>query len=453
LSSSSTPYNHVHGFTALRQYLLQQKQSDLWSSAPLFYLQNQGPSASSTTTTTTRTTSTSTSNVWSLQQTGQQVQMILTQHCNFRTVVAAPTTTIGCPVRLSQIDQQLTLATRTGASSNGVVVAVGSGTIMDLAKAITTTTTTTVRKQPTERNNDDNPRQRPQLLLVPATYGAVMAAASPQALVFDPAEQAIVVVERSLSSPATATTTTTTTSTSTTIATLEAARMDPRGRSEAICAALALALDRLWQQPGVTNDCGDNNNNNNNNGAAGAGIELSSLISIVSSNVPTDRAAQALQQQQHDQNHQRVIQALLSAGANLSFGMDGTQNRSIPLALATSLVPQHFFADQHFLTIMASLAPALLELVLENSLTKARLEDALWLSTVDHESNNNHDEETALRTVAQLERVVTTNAPRLVTNHSLDDLLAAVRDNQFLWNSYDVSEHVLRRVLRDHVLV
>lgn len=374
--------------------------------------------------------------------------MVLTQHCNFRTVISqfAPNTTIGFPVS-SQIDQQLTLATRTGASSNGVVVAVGSGSVMDLAKATTVMKQTTTAAAAAAAATDDRSVQRP-LLLVPATYGAVLAAASPHALLFDTSEQAIVVAESpsSSSSPTIPTTTTT-------VATLEAARMDPRGRSAAIYAALALALDRLWQQQGTANK--DNNKAGASTLAGGdCGIELSSLLSILCSNLSTDHPAQASQQQQHEQeqNHQHVVQALLSTGANLSFGRNGTQNRSIPLTLATSLVPQHF-ADHPCLTVMASLAPPLLELVLENPFSKALLEKALLLTVRSESNNHNHDEEPAIRTVAQLERVVTTGAPRLVTNHSLDDLLAAVRDNQFLWNSYDVSEHILRRVLRDHVLL
>ena len=234
-SSSSTESKIVHGFAALRQYLLQQKQEDAWSSAPLLYLQNQGSSSSTSNT---------------LSQTCQQVQMVLTQHCNFRTVISqfAPNTTIGFPVS-SQIDQQLTLATRTGASSNGVVVAVGSGSVMDLAKATTVMKQTTTAAAAAAAATDDRSVQRP-LLLVPATYGAVLAAASPHALLFDTSEQAIVVAESpsSSSSPTIPTTTTT-------VATLEAARMDPRGRSAAIYAALALALDRLWQQQGFFQKC------------------------------------------------------------------------------------------------------------------------------------------------------------------------------------------------------
>jgi len=109
----------------------------------------------------------------------QWVQFTLGQQFSMRTV---PTTiSLAFPTKDS-LDQTLELMQRTGASS---VVSVGSGAAMDLGKAVQATlgSSTDAKKTP--------------LILVPTTYGGVLAAGVSHSLFLDGDEETLVPLPRS----------------------------------------------------------------------------------------------------------------------------------------------------------------------------------------------------------------------------------------------------------------
>eukprot|EP00593_Proboscia_inermis_P010925 CAMPEP_0171325192 /NCGR_PEP_ID=MMETSP0816-20121228/116649_1 /TAXON_ID=420281 /ORGANISM="Proboscia inermis, Strain CCAP1064/1" /LENGTH=315 /DNA_ID=CAMNT_0011824297 /DNA_START=330 /DNA_END=1278 /DNA_ORIENTATION=+ len=109
----------------------------------------------------------------------QWVQFTLGQQFSMRTV---PTTiSLAFPTKDS-LDQTLELMQRTGASS---VVSVGSGAAMDLGKAVQATlgSSTDAKKTP--------------LILVPTTYGGVLAAGVSHSLFLDGNEETLVPLPRS----------------------------------------------------------------------------------------------------------------------------------------------------------------------------------------------------------------------------------------------------------------
>ncbi len=249
----------------------------------------------------------------------QWVKLTLAQQFSIRTV---PTTISSAVPTNDSLEQTLELMQRTGASS---VVSVGSGAAMDLGKAVRTTLEET--------------RTTP-LLLVPTTYSGILAAGATHSLFLDNEEETLVPVPTrhlelaSLSKEASA---------HATVSTLEPHKyMEPLSASsfdDMLYALAAILLD--------------------------AGLRESTHPSL-----PT------LLQELHDlvllrKNGNQfdatelsplLINLLYRSSCLLSYGLsDGFEeedNRSIVVALGSSLIPT-LFPETHPATLWASLVPGL----------------------------------------------------------------------------------------------
>jgi hypothetical protein len=223
----------------------------------------------------------------------QHVSFLIQQQLGFRAFVSHVDTEV--PVRNS-IQQQLDLQVRMGADT---VVAVGSGCAMDVVKAMETTNSK---------------------ILVPATYGAALVAASEYALVLDEHEEAFVPVRQPPSAA------------DLTIVTLDSKLVDLQGRRDAILAAMAFVLDQHQQAHPTTNTLDDE--------------RLDRLIAALDEETPTD------------DSHLQLTQDLLHIGRSISYGIDDGNDRSIPIALIAALSPQ-IFPENTIPQVLASFAPAM----------------------------------------------------------------------------------------------
>lgn len=242
-----------------------------------------------------------------VDETCRYIQFLLAQQMNLRTV-ACHTSTGRYPTT-EDPQQLLELAGRTGAST---IVAVGSGTAMDLAKAI-----------------------RPHVehtLLVPATYAAVLVAGSSRALLLDTKEEALVVSPpwQSSSSPPTPTT-----------IVADSKYLDPKGRVTAALAAVSVILDSLIHDK--TND-----------------VETLQLLESVMASIATFPG---------NKMDQLLIDSLLTVSTDLfSYGVDA-KAASLPLSLAASLAAT-VFPQHDLLSLMARVTTSLLPVARQHLTTE-----------------------------------------------------------------------------------
>ena len=206
-----------------------------------------------------------------------QVRFLLQQRMGFRTVTARPT---GAVPTIRDLELVNELASRTGAST---IAAVGSGAAVDLAKAA----------------------HKEELVLLPATYGASIAAASSHSLIFDPLQESLMIEPGPEAPPQ---------SFSTTTVVLEERFLDQALKQEASLAAIGILLDHSYRESLSEFDWKD--------------------------------AVQNL-------THQRAAELMQRAGEALSYGF-GSSERSLPLAVAASLAPT-LFPEHRITSVMASL--------------------------------------------------------------------------------------------------
>jgi len=303
------------------------------------------------------------------------------------------------------------LAARTGAGSS-TIVAVGSGTAMDLAKALAADAATAASEFSRTNHYAD-------LVLVPATYGATMVAAASHALWVDPSQPAILpAVPPSAADVDPAATRPIPVGNTTIIPLLCDPKhrnlVDPERRIDAVLAAISVSLDSLLRQ--------EDRGQPSRESEARLGRLLRHLIAATTTT---------------DDNDCPLSEILVEVGARYwSYGLrtgsddDDAQDRSIPLALATSLLPE-VFPEHSALSVMASYAPAMYRLVLEKR-----------PQVVQNEIVRE-----------DLERLLLQEAPKIVSTEPLEVLWEHVQSNQILWNCSDAPPDLLREALRDHVLV
>ena len=278
---------------------------------------------------------------------------------------------------LHDLELRLELARRTGASS---LVAVGSGAAIDLAKALS------------HEGDWDN------VILVPATHAAVLGCATSHSLFLDPVEEALIPLPR---------TNTKINTTVPLVATLEEKLVAPMDhQSHAVYASLAIALDAIYRQ--------------SHNPLA---LEL------------FQKASAALDASPQTLTHESVMKLLFEAGTLISYGLD-REDRSTPMALASSLIPR-IFPHVHVLTFLASMVPGLCRVMEGDSIHYASYDVSVqtWIQKVLQ--NNNTDD------IPQL--TVTSDEFK---GFSIPDMaLSHIRTNQTLWNSLDVPDSVLTELL------
>jgi hypothetical protein len=306
----------------------------------------------------------------------QHVQFTLSQQLGMRTV---PSTVSSAFPTLHDLELRLELARRTGASS---LVAVGSGAAIDLAKALS------------HENDWDH------VILVPATHAAVMACASTHSLFLDPIEEALIPLPR---------TNTTVDEKPMTVATLDEKLVAPiDNQSHVVYASLAIALDAIYRQ--------------SHNPLA---LEL------------FQKASAALDASPQTLTHESATELLYQAGTLISYGLVDREDRSTPMALASSLIPR-IFPHVHVLTFLASMVPGLCRVMEGDSI---------------HYSSYDASVQTRIQNVLQKSNT-DDNIPQLTVlseefkGFSIPDMaLSHIRTNQTLWNSLDVPDSVLTELL------
>jgi hypothetical protein len=283
------------------------------------------------------------------------------------------------------IDNVMNLSQRVGAP---VVGAVGTGNAMDVAKVAFSS-----------HGLFD------ELLLIPLTYGASIAATSSHALLYDAQENTL------FPHPSMDETSREDTARPTTIISLNDSTMfDTRtNKDSTLFALLAIVLDRMFQ-----------------NGTTECMSSYNEMIGIA------EQILSCLEPAIDDKQEQEVVSNLChSVGRSLSYGFHSQNPRSIPLALAVSLIPaSNTFAQYSITTVLGSFVPAYIDL--------------FRLQREDHHPD----------LIRVLERIPASMAPKIITNEPYDTLLSHIHSNQVQWNScdYDGDDDVYRTLLKNHLL-
>ncbi|KAL3945538.1 MAG: hypothetical protein SGBAC_000362 [Bacillariaceae sp.] len=300
------------------------------------------------------------------------VNFVLTQEMGLRTVQS--TISAAFPTT-SDLEQRLELIRRTGASS---VVGVGAGAAIDLSKVL-----------PHEKSIE-------HLMLVPCTSAAMVAASSSHSLLLDNADETLIPSPSVLGTP----------QTTTNIISLESSYVASAELSHVLYATLAIVLD--------------------------AGYRKSShpILAEVVRNL-----VQVLENPDRDFDHDTSTELLYQAGKLLSYGL-GQEDRSVPIALSSSLIPT-IFPHVHALTFFASLLPGICELVIEQ----------------------NHEDDDFAKLVQLVKSISPESIPQLAVlndagldGFSVPDMsLSHIQSNQARWKSFDVPNKVLLQILEQSV--
>jgi hypothetical protein len=243
----------------------------------------------------------------------RQVSFLLSQQLGLRTVSVHASPEYPFPVTPTDPDTIPQLAQRTGAST---VVGVGSGTAMDLAKAVSSNS------------------QFEATVLIPATYGAVLVAGMSHALLLDKTEEMLVATEfqRQDDDDDTAI------RSAVTVVTADASLMPGETRDTAILAAVSIVLAALLQ---------DNSSMSDRDRLLRQDL-LKNLVHHLDQPPTIDQSS-----------HEILCQLLLEAGSLAQYGIiTGARDRSIPIALLASLLPTTFSASDS-MAFLASTVPSL----------------------------------------------------------------------------------------------
>jgi hypothetical protein len=289
------------------------------------------------------------------------------------------------------VDNVMQLSQRMGAD---VIAAVGSGNAMDVAKAAAFGNSLV-----------------DELLLIPLTYGASIAAVSSHALLFDETENAL------LPQPRMETSAEQQPNPSKTIISLtDSTIFDTTGQSEyTLLALLSIVLDWMYQHG--SSEEGETSYPK----ILGITEEILACLTPMADDPEDDRSP-------HDR---RLDLCQLIGHRYLPFGGNPEEPRCIPLALAASLIPNSF-PQYSMTTVLASFVPAYCEILL-----------------ADPDQQENFPE-----FLAMLQRVPVAKAPKIITNEPYGSLLSHIHSNQALWNCYDTDKDdaIYRSLLRHHVL-
>jgi Iron-containing alcohol dehydrogenase len=237
----------------------------------------------------------------------QWLHFTLSKQFGFRTV---PVTISSAFPTVQDVESRGEMIRRTGASS---IVAVGSGAAMDLAKALAAA---------------DKNHSMEQLLLVPSTNAAMMAAGSSHSLLLDSVEETLIPHPKTVTCPTTV------------------VPLDPRYTAEldstvAVYAVVAIVLDAALRKS--------------------ANPLLPELVSELLHHLVLDvpLVPRTLM------TPEEIMSLCYRAGNLLSYGL-GSEDRSSPIALASSLIPS-IFPHVHILSFWANLVPGLCHALQQSS--------------------------------------------------------------------------------------
>lgn len=323
----------------------------------------------------------------------QWVKLTLAQQFSMRTV---PTTISSAVPTKDSLEQTLELMQRTGAAS---VVSVGSGAAMDLGKAVQATL-----------ENDEKSEKKTPLILVPTTFSGVLASGASHSLFLDNEEETLVPFPQSHQAIVD-TGDENDSSSHATISTLEPEKymepMDATKFDQLLYAVAAILLDaslRESSHPSLP-------------------TLLQNTTNLIKDNTEMDATS--------------LIPMLYQSAGLLSYGLsDGFEeedNRSITIALASSLIPT-LFPETHPTSFLASLTPGLCHLFTEQTSDSEPLRELV----------------TALQ-----DRFERKPPPSLVpVDESLqgfsvpDMALSHIQANQAVWKPADVSDEIFVQVLQ-----
>lgn len=252
----------------------------------------------------------------------QFVQFTLGQQLGLRTV---PTVISSAFPTFPDLEQRFGLLRRTGATS---VVAVGSGAAIDLAKALQA-----------ERSNSLE-----HVVLVPSTFGAVIASGSSHALFLDGIEETLVPMPKH-QNDGNLTAASSSVGDGITVASLLDGKKymesaDDLRDIDLLYAVSAILLDACYR------DSQDPN-----------------LPHVIDTAIDLLSVARSSVQHRSDDMATRLNHLLYQSGSLLSYGL-GNEDRSISLALGSSLIPR-LFPELHPISFLAGLVPGLCDVVLK----------------------------------------------------------------------------------------
>lgn len=328
-----------------------------------------------------------------LTKTVDHVKYFLRQQLGYSAVVAKCST--GPFPTFYDVNNVVLLAQRTGANC---VAALGTGNAMDLAKAA--------------RNANHN-FWLDDMLFIPLTYGASIAALSTHSLMDDVPKQVALIPEpeiESMEEPRSRP--------MTVFALTDRTLFDVMSRADhAMLALLTMVLDCVlqWKR--------DHD------------LTYPKLLAITEEilyclDPQPFRAEESVDQRSI---HERRLDLCHLVGRNyLSFGWHPAQPRCMSMALAAALMPvSPSFSQYSLTTVLASFAPAYCEILLSDASERA-----------------SHPELLAL-----LERMPLSAAPKIITNEPFDSLMSHIHGNQAIWNSHDAEKDdaFYRSLLKHHL--
>lgn len=306
----------------------------------------------------------------------RKTSFVLQQQMSLNTVVSPYAGDYTFPT-VEDVEQVREVISRVGV---GTVAAVGSGRAMDLAKAVYSAS------QPSGGFINE-------LVLIPSTPGACIPASSSSALLLDPETELLVPIHLRDEKQRTV------------ALTNDGLDFSLLQIDEVRCACVCLLLDTLIRRQGTNGRC-DN-----------LSMQLSQVL-----NPSLDATAS--------------LELLLRLTEDLSYGMNDSEPRSIPITLTASLLPK-FFSVMKPLTFFASLAPSLYRAAEENGLEIRNIVDV------------------SSEQLKQLQDLLE-QAPQAVTTEPMEALLAKVKSMSHHndWISSirgNVSDVWIKSILTDHV--
>ncbi len=326
----------------------------------------------------------------------QWVKLTLAQHFSMRTV---PTTISSAVPTRDSLEQTLELMQRTGAAS---VVSVGSGAAMDLGKAVQATL-----------ENDQKSEKKTPLILVPTTFSGVLASGASHSLFLDNEEETLVPFPQSHQAIVD-TVDGSDNSSHAIVSTLEPEKymepIDATKVDELLYAVAAILLDaslRESSHPSLP-------------------MLLQNTTNLIS------------QQRDNDEmDATSLIPLLYQSAGLLSYGLgDGFEeedNRSITIALASSLIPT-LFPETHPTSFLASLTPGICHLLTEQQSENEPLEELV----------NALQEQFEMKPPPSLVPV-----DESLQGFSVPDMaLSHIQANQAVWKPADVSDDIFVQVLQ-----
>jgi hypothetical protein len=420
------------GVKSLRSYL--QSELNVLRRAPVLLISSEAGAVE-----------TSSNNIKAVADSCQWMKFTLGQQFAMRTV--STTISSAFPTKDS-LEQTLELMQRTGASS---VVSVGSGAAMDLGKAVQANLVGSSCSSSSNSDGAQNTSKNTPLILVPTTYSGILAAGASHSLFLDAEEDTLVPLPQHHQGILAAATPDGTGAHHATVSTLE-----PQTYMEHLDADKFDVL--LYAVSAILVDAGLRKSTH-----LSLPILLQDTIDLISLrdtiNTPTTTTDSDVAKVSSEMmalttplmNLLYQSAGLLSYGLSSDGGFDEEDNRSITLALGSSLIPT-LFPETHPLSFIASLAPGICRYYSEQQ------QQQQPRNNIDNDANEKLLGTLVDRLQDQFSgggNASMRSPPSLVPNDeslqgfSVPDMaLSHIQTNQAVWNPLDFPDDVLVEVLQ-----